>query len=117
MKSMFVLALAVSASLCLAACSTTQQAQLDNGVTIAEATFQAAKTSVDADAQAGLIDAVTAKKIDGYITAGDQALVALQAAVAAGSTKDQSTQIAAIVQATAAINNAVLIAVQAHAAK
>ncbi len=117
MKILATLAVAASLSLALAACSTTQQAQLDNGVTIAEAAFQAAKASVDADAQAGLIDAPTAAKIDGYISAGDQALTALQAAVVAGSATDQTTQIKAIVQATAAINTAVLIAVQAHAAK
>jgi hypothetical protein len=116
MKTLVTLALAASASLCLAACSTTQQTQLDNGVTIAAATFQAAKTAVDADAQAGLIDPVTARKIDGYITAGDQALAALQAAVAAGDAKTQADQVAAVIQATAAINNAVLLAVQAHGA-
>jgi len=118
MKSkIFAVALAASAALCLTACNTTSQAQLDDGVALADAGFEAAKSSVDSDAQAGLIDPTTARQIDGYITAGDQALVALQAAVAAGNATDKQAQIKAVIQATAAINNAVLIAVQTHAGK
>jgi hypothetical protein len=112
--------IAACVALCLSACATTSgapsRAQVDQVISLAQAGFQAAKTTVDADAQAGIIKADTARQIDGYIVAGDQALAAAQSAYAAGDAKTEQEKVGLIIQATASINNAILIAVQTYSA-
>lgn len=117
MKSKFIaLAVLASASLCLAGCGTTQS-QVDSAVTSAQAVLLAAKSTVDADAKAGVIDAATAKKIDGYISAGDLAMSAAQAAYAAGDATTEQAKVADVLTAVAEINAAVLSAVQTYSTK
>lgn len=116
MSRIFTLALAASAALCLAACATggPTAAQVDAGLTTAETGFLAAQSVVQSDAAAGLIDAATAKQIDGYISAATTALTAAQAAYAAHDATTEQAKVAAVMTAVTQINTAVILAVQAH---
>lgn len=113
MKSLKV-AVAAVCLLALAACSTTSATQIDGAITNAQTVLMAAKSTVDADAQAGIFTATQAAQIDGYITAADQALSAAQSAYAAGDATTEQAKVAAVLAAVTQINGAVLTAVATH---
>lgn len=114
-KILAVVALA-AASLCMAACAGFSAPQIDSALSNAQIIFQAAKTTVDTDAQAGVITASMANQIDGYITAGDQALAAAQQAFLAGDATTEQAKVQAVLTAAADINGALLTAVATYSA-
>jgi hypothetical protein len=113
-----ILAVAALAAVAFAmsACGSTP-AQIDSAFTNAQTVFMAAKATVDADAQAGIIDATTAKQIDGYITAGDLALSGAQAAFSAGDATTEQAKLSAVLTATTQINAAILTAVATYSSE
>lgn len=114
---MKILIIAASALVLTACASAPTPAQVDTAITNAQTVLLVAKSTVDADAKAGVIDAPTAAKVEGYISAGDVALSAAQAAYAAGDAKTEQEKVADVLTAVAEINAAVLSALQTYSAK
>lgn len=106
-------AMLAAAAFALSACGTTS-AQADSALANAETVFEAAQSTVSADAQAGVIDAATATEIEGYITAGSLALTAAQAAFTAGDATTEQARVADVLTAVTQINAAVIAAVATY---
>lgn len=100
--------------LTLAGCATVRP-QLDSALTNAETVLLAARTVVDQDVQAGLLDATTASKIGAWVTAGQAALLAAKDAAAAHDAVTEQERIADVLAAVLEVNNAVLAAIHAAA--
>lgn len=113
MKRFIVLALAASAAVCLTACTTAQLTQFDNAISLQITALNSAKTVLQQDQAAGLLNAATLAKATSYISAAESALLAAEDAFMAGNATTEQAKIQDVAAALLQFNQAVLTVVQA----